>query len=287
MEQQSSRTARGVAFFRALESRLPPSERLFVDSQAASFVGYGFRAALALCALKSLARLIRAGMERRMPGVAASVAARTRYVDDALRAALSDGIGQVVLLGAGFDARAYRIEGIETARVFEVDHPLTQSAKLRALRTVPKHVALVPIDFERERLDDVLSGAGFKIQERAFFVWEGVSHYLNDRAVDATLKFVSRMQAGSRIAFTFLHVEVVETPERTPEGRYAASVGEPFKFGLKPAYVARFLTERGLELVEVLGANEFAERYFEPRGRRCRATAWDHVALARVPGDLR
>jgi DNA ligase D-like protein (predicted polymerase) len=80
------------------------------------------------------------------PGARSSGVARTRLIDDLVTAALEEGVEQIVLLGAGFDSRAYRLPGIDRARVFEVDHPATHAAKKGRLRKffarLPSHVDL-------------------------------------------------------------------------------------------------------------------------------------------------
>ncbi len=67
------------------------------------------------------------------PGVVGFIALRERYIDGTLKNSQAEGLDQVVLLGAGFDTRAYRISGIEQTRVYEVDYPTTQEAKRKAM----------------------------------------------------------------------------------------------------------------------------------------------------------
>src|SRR5947209_7597693 len=116
-------------------------------------------------------------------GARGTVVVRTRYIDDLLSAALRHGVDQVVILGAGFDCRAYRIQGIERTRVFEVDHPLTQGKKQDVLRrrlgALPPHVAMLALDFNTHTLDTVLPGAGYRREAQTFFMCEGVTHYLS------------------------------------------------------------------------------------------------------------
>ncbi|MCP5066283.1 MAG: SAM-dependent methyltransferase, partial [bacterium] len=112
------------------------------------------------------------------------------------------------ILGAGFDCRPYRIAGLQSAKVFEVDHPATQAVKQRRLAEVGKfgtgHVTFAPIDFQEEALSDVLERAGFSRDERTFWIWEGVIEYLQPEAVDSTLRNVAQLScAGSQIAFTY------------------------------------------------------------------------------------
>jgi methyltransferase (TIGR00027 family) len=152
MPEAVSRTATVVAFWRAAESARAGTTRLFEDHWAAAFLGGRFRWALLLSRLPVVgARLPWARIGGHWSGSRGTVVVRTRYIDDLVEAALRRGVEQVVIFGAGFDCRAYRIRGIERARVFEVDQPATQVRKRdvvrRRLGALPPHVALVSIDF--------------------------------------------------------------------------------------------------------------------------------------------
>ena len=91
-------------------------------------------------------------IDRRFPGPRPSAVARTRILDDALVAALDGGIEQLVILGAGYDSRPYRLPGCARVRVFEVDHPDTQAVKCRVLGRVlgqlPAHLGFVGVGFD-------------------------------------------------------------------------------------------------------------------------------------------
>src|SRR5262249_38465231 len=142
-------------------------------------------------------------------GPRTTVAVRTKYIDDALEDALRRGIEQVVILGAGFDARAYRIPRIERTRVFEVDHPATQPRQKavlsRQLAIRPSPGPPVPIDFTTPRLDRVMPAVGFRRAARPFFICEGVTHCLAAHAVDTLFPYVAGNAASSQIVFTYIH----------------------------------------------------------------------------------
>src|ERR1700754_1776195 len=109
---RASRTAEYMAFFRALESVRPQGERLFVDPFAERFVGRGLRRGVWLSRWPWLAGWVNRYADWRLPGARTSAIARTKLIDDAFGDALRDGIRQVVILGAGFDCRAYRLAGL-------------------------------------------------------------------------------------------------------------------------------------------------------------------------------
>src|SRR5262245_893782 len=159
-----------MALFRALETLESPRDRLFADPYAARFLRPTGRLVLSLGRLQAIRRGILRIIDRKWPGARTSAVARTRFVDDVVRNALRNGARQVLILGAGFDARAYRIPEIATARVLEVDHPLTQAAKLRLIGRAavqPDAVTHVPVDFTRQTLDDALRRSHFDVNARS------------------------------------------------------------------------------------------------------------------------
>jgi methyltransferase (TIGR00027 family) len=288
---RASRTAEGIAAIRAAETLRPAGERLFADPFARGFLGPGFRAIIALSRVPILrALLLRWVYDRRLPGTLASAICRTRMIDDLLEEALGAGVSQVVILGAGFDSRPYRVAGIARARVFEVDHPSTQAVKRarleRMLGRLPDHVVFVPIDFMRQKLDEVLPASGYRRRALTFYIWEGVTSYLSEEAVDETLHFVSRFSApGSRIVFTYLRRDILEGREER-EGaaeliRYVRRQGERFTFGFDPDALAGHLAARGLALELDVGGAQYRSRY-PTLMRGAKLSELSRVTLARV-----
>jgi methyltransferase (TIGR00027 family) len=269
----------------------PEGERLFDDPLAYKLLPSGWRLFFRLCYLPGLRGLLLSLRERRMPGSLGGILCRTRYIDDVLARSLAGGLDQVVILGAGFDTRAYRIPGIDRVHVFEVDLPgarqLKQSRVGQVLGAVPEHVTLVGMDFDRQSLEDVLPAAGFQTGRRTLFIWEGVTQYITAEAVRDTLEFVSRVSgAESAIVFTYVRRGLVDGTEG-PEWfgslqSFAAKVGSPLKFGLDPAEMAPYLSDHGLALVEEVGAAEYQARYLEPLGRAMNVFGGERAVFARA-----
>jgi methyltransferase (TIGR00027 family) len=279
-----SRTAEFVALFRALESRLPPAARLFEDPYASAFLGRPLSAVLSLARVPVTGALVPASIDRGWPGTRVSVVVRTRFIDEAVEAAVAGGIAQLVIMGAGFDARALRLDAARRVRVFELDEPATLATKRdrleRALGALPNELSQVAIDFEREPLSEPLRAAGFATAERALFVWEGVTSYLTAAAVDATLRAVAAVSAaGSRLVFTYIDRRALEQDRVGAAARTVRRVGEPFTFGFDPAELPAYLAERELELLDDVSARDLAERYLRPRGRRPPASPAFRIAV--------
>jgi methyltransferase (TIGR00027 family) len=283
-------TAQTMALQRAMETARPRSSRLFDDPLARDFLHGPLRAAAALSALPVGRRIIPALYDLIWPGPRPSAVARTRLIDDTLAGAIADGIAQVVLLGAGFDSRAWRLAALRRARVIEVDRPETQQAKVAALRRIRQPLELAsftPVDFERDDLAAAIRAAGLAADQPAVFVWEGVTNYLSPGAVDQTLSVIRALAApGSLLLFTYVHQGVIDGSAHFPEAarwvRSVARAGEPWTFGLLPAALPGYLAARGFTLSWDVSTAEAGRRYFGPAGRRDRASGLYHVALAEV-----
>jgi methyltransferase (TIGR00027 family) len=286
---EPSRTAEFVALFRALESRMPTDRRLFEDPYAHAFLGARLGAVLALARVPVTGGLVGKVIDRGWPGARVGIVVRTRFIDDAFVAALADGIDQIVILGSGFDTRAYRLPGIERARVIEIDAPATIEIKRSRMEALlgrlPPCVSMCAMDFERDDLGAALSRAEFRARAPTLFAWEGVTSYLSAAAVDATVRHLATLAAPrSRVVFTYLDHATLEGRGDAPGARATMAAvrhaGEPFRFGFDPAELPAYLDRRGFELLEDFSAAELAVRYLHPIGRRPSATRFYHVALA-------
>jgi len=286
----ASRTAEQNALFRALESSLPESRRLFEDPLARAFLGWPLAFVGGVALVPGLRQFVPWYIDHRWPGVRSSVVARTRLIDDAITASLAEHTQQLVILGAGFDSRAYRLPGLRGITVFEVDHPDTQATKRRvlerALPVPPMHVRFVGTDFNLDDLDSAMGAAGYRKSARTFFLWEGVTNYLTEAAVDSTLRWCSRASPGSLLLFTYVHRDVLTSPSQfVGTDRLFASlerVGEKLTWGIEPEELPEFLAERGLSLESDVGAAEYRRRYFNDAARKMRGHEFYRIALARI-----
>jgi hypothetical protein len=129
--QKPSRTAEYMALFRAVETAQPSARRLFEDPYAIPLLSGTLKALAESARLPIVGRLVPAFLDFGWPYTRSSAVVRTRMIDDLVREAIRAGAQQMVLLGAGFDSRAYRLEEAKTIPAFEVDHPATQRVKTR------------------------------------------------------------------------------------------------------------------------------------------------------------
>jgi methyltransferase (TIGR00027 family) len=279
-----------MALFRALEHSRGPDVRLFADPFARAFLGSRLRLVVALGQVPALAGLVCRFIDHRWPGARTSAVARTRFIDDRASAAISQGVEQIVLLGAGFDSRPYRLRACERLAVFEVDHPSTLARKRQVVGGVighaPAWVRFVPTDFNRESVETALAAAGYEESRPTLFIWEGVTNYLTESAVDHTLRWCSRAARPSQIVFTYVHRAVLDDPAAFfgTARLFAtlAAAGERWTFGLDPARLPDFMAERGYRLDEDVGAEEYRMRYFGSSAVPMRGYEFYRIACAHV-----
>jgi methyltransferase (TIGR00027 family) len=203
----------------------------------------------------------------------AFIAIRTRVAEDALAGAYTQGVRQLVVLGAGLDTYAYRGELRERLRIWEVDHPATQAWKRERLAeagiALPPTLTFAPVDFERETLSHGLAAAGFDAREPAFFTWLGVVPYLTEAAIWSTLGFVGSLPPGTHVVFDYADPPESLSPElrAAHEQRAArvAAIGESFRSFFHAGQLHAKLREFGFHQVEDLGPPEIAARFFPDR----------------------
>jgi len=222
--------------------------------------------------------------------IRAFMAARSRYAEDELTAAIARGATQYVVLGAGLDTYAYR-NAHSRLRVFEVDHPATQSWKRRQLESagiaIPSSLTFVPTDFDEQSLGSVLESSGFQNGEISFFSWLGVTPYLTAEAAMATLAFIGSLPAGSGVVFDYaVERSSLDSEEQLAMDALASRVaraGEPFRLFLDPRALNRMLRAAGFHEIEDLGPSDIDERYFAGRTDGLRVSmGLAHLVNARI-----
>jgi methyltransferase (TIGR00027 family) len=201
----------------------------------------------------------------------AFLVARSRYAEDVLSQAVSSGVQQYVLLGAGLDTFAYR-NPYPGLRVFEVDHPATQRWKHDLLErgriSIPPSLTYTPVNFETQSLAARLEEAGFDRGVPALFAWLGVVPYLTLPAFQSVIRFVAGQASGSGLVLDYSQPPSVLSPlERLAHASLASRVarsGEPFQLFFTPSELSGELS--GFRDMEDIGSVEINDRYFSGRG---------------------
>jgi methyltransferase (TIGR00027 family) len=272
-----SRTALGAAGHRAAHQVL---ERgiIFSDPLALRILGADAEEALAEAEREPCRR-----------GLRLFIAVRTRFAEDALAAALARGVTQIVVLGAGLDTYAYRNRLADSLRIFEVDHPATQAWKRQRLAdaaiAIPDSLTFAPVDFERESLAQGLAAAGFDSAQRSFFTWLGVTPYLTEQAIFATLGFVGALPGGAEIVFDYANPpETILDPQRRAFHEAlterVAAAGEMFRSYFDTQALNGKLRELCFREIEDIGPGQIAARYFPGRTSGAASGGGGHVLRA-------
>jgi methyltransferase (TIGR00027 family) len=278
----ASRTALATSLIRAAHTRLDPHP-LIDDPWGDRLVPESVKRAMA-----SPNEVLDESLKR-SPSYA-NVIMRTRYAEDVLQAAVSQGVSQYVLIGAGFDSFSIRRPTYSAnLQIFEIDFPATQRLKIERIAAcgiaLPDTVHFIAADLSQESVAAALAHSRYETQRLTFFSWLGVTMYLTREANLATFRSIASCSpAGSEVVFTYLDERVFQAQSesfRALEQRVAA-IGEPFLSGFSPAELAADLAACGLDLVEDLNGDEAAARY-DPGGERSLSQSmFSHMALARV-----
>jgi methyltransferase (TIGR00027 family) len=194
--------------------------------------------------------------------------ARSRIAEDALSEAVERGIRQMVILGAGLDTFALRNPHDAQIRIYEVDHPATQAWKRQRLAeaqlALPPWLVLVPVDFERDDLEEQLAGAGFQQNSPAFFTWLGVVPYLTQDAIGTTLDYMASIQ-NSEVVFDYIEPSEAFSEEIreyvTERTEQLEKTDERWASRFEPAGIAAMLRSHGFCSIEDINFQEIASRF--------------------------
>ena len=272
-------TAQGVAKQRLIETIAGADKRVINDPYAASFViGSGF--------IKLMGHKLNAWLSEKLaPGFHEHLIARTKFIDELIQKSAVNGTEQYVILGAGYDSRAHRLELPSSLKIFEVDQPEVSDNKLAKLpKQLPNsdNVTYVNIDFSYQSLTEQLIGAGFDQKKSTIFTLEGVSQYITKEAVSSTIKELASLTRDTNSIFFMSYVD--ELLDKNPEACFgegypnpakkaslikglSAKVGEPWISFYNGAEIEDLLSQNGYSIEENVTLEDLNSLYFSPVGR--------------------
>jgi len=270
-EEEPSKTAERAAYARA-KHLFYDDPVIYEDSFAIEFINPRRRR---LLKNPVIGLLVRSTLYRHFRPTRTSIVARSRYTEDKLEKAIAQGMTQYVIMGAGYDSFALRRRDLSDAiRIFELDHPATQKAKKERLSELnvelPKNLELIPLDFEKETIAEVLKRSSYIREVPSFFSCLGTIHFLTRDAVFKTLRSLTSLVApGSEIIFDYRIPNALINPKElkriNKKRRIAAHQGEPAITLFDPHILVTEMENLGLELIENLSPNEQKVRYFANR----------------------
>ena len=272
-------TAQGVAKQRLIESIAKPEERIINDPYADRFV-------LGASFIKLMGHKLNVWLaEKLVPGFHEHLISRTRFIDDLIKKSAASGVEQYVILGAGYDSRAHRLELPSSLRIFEVDQPEVQARKRSKLpKELPnlENITYVAVDFSHQSLTEQLMDAGFDQSKSTVFTLEGVSQYITKEAFDSMIKEMAALtQKANSIFFVSYASELLnKNPEACFGKGYpnaekraklitygSAKVGEPWISFYGAEEIECVLLQNGYSIKENVTLKDLNSRYFAPVGR--------------------
>lgn len=252
INREASHTALMAAIYRFLANKEPrpgfmgPDNlaKYFLPAKAKFFLSYSF-----------FRELFKRKLDEKGPGSYAYVSARTRFFDELFAQALKENTPQIIFLGAGYDTRAIRFqELLKGTQIFELDVPTTQKVKMKLLRKnripAPENLHFVPVNFDKDDIKQILFRAGYDPTKKSLFIWEGVTMYITEKAINETLSFVKQNSGlDSTIAFDYLYKSVIQGKCTYYGARELAEIvkdsGEAFSFGIEEGEIQEFLASKG------------------------------------------
>ena len=272
-------TAQGVAKQRLIETIAGPEKSVINDPYADKFViGSGM--------IKLMGHRLNVWLSSKLaPGFHEHLISRTRFIDDLIEKSAKEGIEQYVILGAGYDSRANRLNLPPSLKIFEVDQPEVSDIKLSKLpKDLPnlENITYVNVDFSYQSLSEQLLTAGFDQTKSTIFTLEGVSQYITKEAVSSTIRELSLITKDARSIFFLSYVD--ELLNKDPAACFgkgypnpskkanliqnlSAKVGEPWISFYRAEEVESILEDNGYSMKENVTLEDLNSLYFSPVGR--------------------
>ena len=272
-------TAQGVAKQRLIESLAKPSKRIIYDPYAENFVlGAGI--------IKLMGHDFSVWLSKKfVPGFHEHLISRTRFINDLIKKSISEQVEQYVILGAGYDSRAYNLELPSGLKIFEVDQPEVQEIKISKLPDeIPnaENITYVSVDFNHQSLKNQLLNSGFDKRKSTIYTLEGVSQYITREALNSTLSELALLTPNSNATFFMSYVSKLlredpkacfgmgySKPEKAAKfiTNGAAKVGEPWISLYSSKEIEDLLSQNSFTLIENKTLADLNYKYFTPVGR--------------------
>ena len=285
-----SKMAEGIAMQRIAESGLPEDERLFYDPYAIQFGNPDMLKWIASHRVETMA--LAEEIEKKMPGWSNSIRTRVRYFDDFVSNEVDLGLKQIVILGAGYDTRAYRLPELEKVRIFEVDRQDTQAIKkekmTEILGSLPDNVTFISVDLETENLKQSLIKGGYSQSKKTLFVLEGLVMYITREVVVELLSFIRGYSGtGSSVIFDFIPASMADGTSDREDAKcirdYTIAAGEPLRSGFGDEEAVPFLVGLGFSGVYITTVEDFRDLYYHGKNANRYASNLMSIGIARVP----
>ena len=270
-KNKSGQTAFGASMARLIEQYQPENTRLFDDSMIRHLLPVYI---VILMKSKYFRNLMIHMYDNKTKGIFGGFICRTKYIDDKMEENMND-IDQILILGSGMDTRAYRINGLSTKKIFEIDLEHIQMFKKEKIKkffgNIPENVTFIAIDFNKDDLYELLRKNNFDFTKKSFLIWEGVTQYLEREAVEKVFEFTSKLISDSILVFTYILEKVINKKSNIPgANNWVESFsknGISLEFGINPENIEKIMGKYRLKVLEDVGTDYYKKTYLEPVGR--------------------
>ena len=275
-------TAQGVAKQRLIESLARPDKRLINDPYADKFVrGAGI--------MKVMGHKLNVWLSGKLaPGFHEHIISRTLFIDELITNNAASGVEQYVILGAGYDSRAHRLDLPSSLRIFEVDQSEVQTRKRSKIpKELPnsENVTYVSVDFSNQSLSKQLLAEGFDQSKSTIFTLEGVSQYITKDALTSTIIEIASLTEDTNSTFFISYVDELLLrdpiacfgkgyPKPAKKAKLitdlSAKVGEAWVSFYNEKELESLLSENGFSIKQNMTLKDLNSEYFGPVGRTLR-----------------
>ncbi len=275
-------TAQGVAKQRLIESLARPDKRLINDPYADKFVrGAGI--------MKVMGHKLNVWLSGKLaPGFHEHIISRTLFIDELITNNAASGVEQYVILGAGYDSRAHRLDLPSSLRIFEVDQTEVQTRKRSKIpKELPnsENVTYVSVDFSNQSLSKQLLAEGFDQSKSTIFTLEGVSQYITKDALTSTIMEIASLTEDTNSTFFISYVDELLLkdpiacfgkgyPKPAKKAKLitdlSAKVGEAWVSFYNEKELESLLSENGFSIKQNMTLKDLNSEYFGPVGRTLR-----------------
>lgn len=289
----ASRSAVIYAFFRAVESKRPVKDRLFHDPYARLFLTPVLKMWVWLSAYPLFRWFVPWYVDLRWPGSITSVVARTHMIDlMTLEAIKKHQVYQVIILGAGYDTRAYRLTqmGVTGVQFVEVDRRMTQEHKKRLLEKIPlKHRPNTPLDyvtlnFKEESPEEVIPRLLQQKHYKTLIIWEGAVNNLTASLGNTMFRYFQNYPSGTRVIFNYVDAKMKENPRwfygATRIVSMLKKMKEEWDTGLSPETLPQFLEKYNMQLLYDENATVYRRLYTGSRNGGKKMKGYEFLRLA-------
>lgn len=287
MSKAASKTGIGPTVLVAIEQYFPEHQCGIEDKFSCRILPFGMKLFVSLMRFSSIRNWMVRASEKDLPGMWGGMICRKKYIDEKLIHSIHE-IDSVVNLGAGYDTRIFRLPALSNVPVFEIDQPeIIKKKKTQLLKlfpSVPSHLKLISVDFDREDMSTKLRSNGYSFESKSFFIMEALTQYLTERGINETFEFLAKASSGSQLVFTYIRKDFFE-------GRVMYGWEKGYKkyvlkdkvwlFGMDPEEWPGFLKRYGWEVSEDVSYEALSPQYVKPTRRNLASAPIERILLAR------